>query len=434
MRRVLSALFLVAFAVPVFAQAPPVVSAITGRMHQFDKSNDLSGSVTLVGRTTGIVHFDAIGMADFDAKREMTRETMFKIASMTKPITALGIMILADEGKLSPDDPVEKHIPAFKGQKLKVGDDLKAPARPITLRDLMTHTAGLPNYPAACADVYQKRHKTLEETSNIIGKEPLVFEPGTKWSYCNPGIDTLGRVIEVCSGEPYHVFLQKRVFDPLGMKSTTYYPSAEQVANTATIYNKKDNALVAATNQILEFPKDAKHPVPAGGLYSTAGDIAKLCQAMLGKGALGGKRIVSEKNFLEMTKTQTGDIKTGFTDGMSFGYGFAVVKEPKGVTAMLSPGTFGHGGAFGTQYWIDPTRDLYVILLIARTGLPNSDASPLNGLISRKAPSCPPSPVADSCKPPPARSPSPAPPPRRSPRTRRFTSASSAPAAGPGTC
>lgn len=385
MRRVLSALFLVAFAVPVFAQAPPVVSAITGRMHQFDKSNDLSGSVTLVGRTTGIVHFDAIGMADFDAKREMTRETMFKIASMTKPITALGIMILADEGKLSPDDPVEKHIPAFKGQKLKVGDDLKAPARPITLRDLMTHTAGLPNYPAACADVYQKRHKTLEETSNIIGKEPLVFEPGTKWSYCNPGIDTLGRVIEVCSGEPYHVFLQKRVFDPLGMKSTTYYPSAEQVANTATIYNKKDNALVAATNQILEFPKDAKHPVPAGGLYSTAGDIAKLCQAMLGKGALGGKRIVSEKNFLEMTKTQTGDIKTGFTDGMSFGYGFAVVKEPKGVTAMLSPGSFGHGGAFGTQYWIDPTRDLYVILLIARTGLPNSDASTIRSEFQRLA-------------------------------------------------
>lgn len=375
MRRVLSILLLAVCVAPVFGQTPPVVPAISARMHQFDKSNDLSGSVTIVGRGNSIVHFDAVGLADVDAKKEMTRETLLKIASMTKPITALGIMILADEGKLSPDDPVEKHIPAFKGQKLKVGSELKDPKRPITLRDLLTHTAGLPIYPPACADVYQKRNKTLEETSNIIGKEPLVFEPGTKWSYCNPGIDTLGRVIEVCSGDPYHVFLQKRVFDPLGMKNTTFYPSAGQVANTATIYNKKDGQLVAATNQILELPAGAKHPVPAGGLYSTAGDIAKLCQAMLGKGALGGTRIVSEKNFAEMTKTQTGDIKTGFVDGMSFGYGFAVVKEPKGVTAMLSPGTFGHGGAFGTQYWIDPKQDLFVILMIARTGLSNGDAS-----------------------------------------------------------
>jgi CubicO group peptidase (beta-lactamase class C family) len=375
MRYALSQFVVLVAVSTAFGQDVPVVPAIDTRMHQFDKSGDLSGSVTIVGTSKGIVHFGAVGIADFDAKREMTRETMFKIASMTKPITALGIMILADEGKLSPDDPVEKHIPAFKGQKVKIGSELKNLARPITLRDLMTHTAGLPNYPAACADVYQKRNKTLEETSNIIGKEPLVFVPGTKWSYCNPGIDTLGRVIEVCSGEPYHVFLQKRVFDPLDMKQTTFYPTAEQVTNTATIYNKKDGKLVAATSQILELPKDAKHPVPAGGLYSTAGDIAKLCQAMLGKGALGGKRIVSEKNFLEMTKTQTGDIKTGFVDGMSFGYGFAVVKEPKGVTAMLSPGTFGHGGAFGTQYWIDPNQDLYVILMIARTGLSNGDAS-----------------------------------------------------------
>lgn len=375
MRFAISIGIVLAAFVPAFGQDAPVVPAIEGRMHQFDKSNDLSGSVTVVGTGQGIVHFGAVGMADIDAKKEMEKDTLFLIASMTKPITALGIMILADEGKLSPDDPVEKHIPAFKGQKLKVGTELKDPKRPITLRDLLTHTAGLPNYPAACADVYQKRNKTLEQTTDIIAKEPLVFEPGTKWSYCNPGIDTLGRVIEVVSGEPYHAFLQKRVFDPLGMKSTTFYPTAEQLAKTAMIYGKKDGKLISGTNVLLNFPKDAKHPVPAGGLYSTAGDIAKLCQAMLGKGALGQTRIVSEKNFLEMTKTQTGDIKTGFVDGMSFGYGFAVVKEPKGVTAMLSPGTFGHGGAFGTQYWIDPKQDLYVILMIARTGLSNGDAS-----------------------------------------------------------
>lgn len=354
-----------------FGQSSP----ITERMHKFVESNDLSGAVTVVGRASGVVSHDAVGQADIDKKKSMEKETLFRIASMTKPITALGVMILADEGKLSPDDPVEKYLPEFKGQMLKLKDELKAPARPITLKDLLTHTCGLPNYPAPANDVYQKRNMTLEQTTALIAKQPLTFEPGTKWSYCNPGIDTLGRVIEVVSGEPYQTFLQKRVFDPLEMKDTTFFPTPEQVARTAVVYNKKDGHLVPPPTLILELPKDAKHPIPAGGLYSSAGDLAKFCRAMLGKGALGKARVVSEKNFAEMTKTQTGDIKTGFVDGMSFGYGFAVVKEPKGVTAMLSPGTFGHGGAFGTQYWIDPKQDLFVILLIARTGLANGDAS-----------------------------------------------------------
>src|SRR5205085_7909365 len=128
---------------------------------------------------------------------------------------------------------------------------------------------------------------------------------------------------------------------------------------------------------LIGLPKDAKHPIPAGGLISNAGDLSKLYRMMLNKGELNGKRILSAKAVAEMTRTQTGDIKTGFVDGMSFGYGWAVVKEPKGVTAMLSSGTFGHGGAFGTQGWIDPHKDLFVILLIQRTGLANADASPM---------------------------------------------------------
>ncbi|QEL18679.1 serine hydrolase domain-containing protein [Limnoglobus roseus] len=380
------ALFL-ACLVPAFGQtpAPPQIPAVTTRMQEFVTSHDLSGAVTLVGRSSGIIHLGAVGEADIASNKAMTTDTLFRIASMTKPITAMGIMILADEGKLSPDDAVEKHLPDFKGQMLKVGQELKAPARPITLRDLLTHTSGLPNYPPVAADVYTKRNKTLAQTTALIAKQPLTFEPGTKWSYCNPGIDTLGRIIEVVSGEPYHTFLQKRVFDPLEMKSTTFYPTTDQVGHSATVYAKKDGQLVPASNLILDFAKDAKHPVPAGGLYSCAGDLATFSQAMLGRGAKGTVRIVSEKNFAEMTKTQTGDIKTGFVDGMSFGYGFAVVKESKGVTAMLSAGTFGHGGAFGTQYWIDPKQDLFVILLIARSDLGNGDASPIRQEFQRLA-------------------------------------------------
>lgn len=369
----------------VIGEGKGLLSKSDVRMKEFVDSGEIAGVVTVVGNSKGVIDQFDYGRADIASKKDMQKDTLFRIASMTKPITALGIMILADEGKLSPDDPVEKHIPEFKGQKLKAGTELKDPARPITLRDLLTHTAGLPNYPAEAADVYQKRNRTLEETTALIAKQPLVFEPGSKWSYCNPGIDTLGRVIEVVSGQPYHVFLQKRVFDPLGMKDTTFYPNSEQVAHTATIYSKKDGQLVAAKNLVVELPKDAKHPIPAGGLYSCAGDLAKFCQAMLHRGTVGNARIISDKSFAEMTKTQTGDIKTGFVDGMSFGYGFAVVKEPKGVTAMLSPGTFGHGGAFGTQYWIDPKQDLFVILLIARSDLANGDASPMRQELQKLA-------------------------------------------------
>jgi len=150
--------------------------------------------------------------------------------------------------------------------------------------------------------------------------------------------------------------------------------TAEQIKRLAVTYDKKDGKLIANMS-LIGLPEKPKHPIPAGGLVSSASDLARVYQMMLNKGLLGDARILSEKAVTEMTKTQTGDIKTGFVDGMSFGFGWAVVKEPTGVTAMLSPGTFGHGGAFGTQGWIDPKQDLFVILLIQRTGLQNGDAS-----------------------------------------------------------
>jgi CubicO group peptidase (beta-lactamase class C family) len=307
---------------------------------------------------------------------------------MTKPVTAIGIMILVDEGKLSPDDAVAKYLPEFTGQMLRepsinfgAGGGqvvLTTPKRPVKIRDLLTHTSGVAGYPKGVDDVYTKRNRTLAETALATALQPLTFEPGTKWSYSNSGIDTLGRVIEVASGEGYEAFLQKRVFDPLEMKDTAFYPTKEQLSRLAVTYFKdKDGKLVPSPNALIGLPANAKHPIPAGGLVSCGADLAKLYRMMLNKGELYGKRVLSEKAVAEMTKLQTGDIKTGFVDGMGFGYGWAVVREPKGVTAMLSAGTYGHGGAFGTQGWIDPTQDVFVILLIQRTGLPNADASPM---------------------------------------------------------
>jgi len=302
-------------------------------------------------------------------------------------------MILADEGKLSVDDPVEKHLPEFKGQRIvteKSGDTLtlKMPSRPITLRDLLTHTSGLPGAPpAGLADLYPKRNRTLAEGTLVYSQQPLEFEPGSKWAYCNTGIDTLGRVIEVVSGKSYEDFLRDRVFIPLEMKDSTFYPSSEQLARLAQTYDQKDGKLIPTPHSLVGTPVGAKYPIPAGGLYSTAGDLAKLYQTMLARGMRGEKRtlsddsiekrILSEASVEAMTRLQTGDLACGFVPGMGFGYGWAVVKEPQGVTAMLSPGTYGHGGAFGTQGWIDPKQDLFVILLIQRMGLPNADGSDL---------------------------------------------------------
>jgi CubicO group peptidase (beta-lactamase class C family) len=359
---------------------PAKLSVIHERMQKFVDQGQIAGAVTVVGTSRGIVSHEAVGSLSLEPNNEMPKDALFRIASMTKPITAIGIMILVDEGKVSVEDPVEKYLPEFRGQMMVAGktDDtvtLTKPPRPITLRDLLTHTSGLPNFPPGLPDLYARRNRTLAEATLVMSQRPLDFKPGEKWAYCNPGIDTLGRIIEVVSGQSYETFLSQRVFEPLGMNDTVFRPGKEQLARLAGLYEIKEGKLVEAARPLIGSAVEAKHPIPAGGLFSTGADLAKVYRMMLGKGKLGDKRILSEGSVATMTKLQTGDLPCGFVPGMGFGFGWAVVKEPQGVTEMLSPGTFGHGGAFGTQGWIDPKKDLFMILLIQRSGLPNADAS-----------------------------------------------------------
>jgi CubicO group peptidase (beta-lactamase class C family) len=358
---------------------------IRERMQQFVDRKEIAGAVTLVGSAERILSLEAVGKRNLEDDLPMRPDTLFRIASMTKPITAIGIMMLVDRGKLSVDDPVEKHLPEFRGQMLvaassPAGDavTLRKPPRPITLRDLLTHTSGLPGMPpAGLADLYSRRNHTLAEAVMAYSQRPLTFEPGSRWAYCNVGIDTLGRVIEVASGQSYESFLKDNLFDPLGMVDTTFYPSPEQRRRAAVIYDRKDDTLTPAAAPLIGAPAGAKYPIPAGGLYATAPDLARLYRMMLdrGVGAGDGRRYLSESSVETMTRTQTGDLKTGFTDGMSFGFGWGVVRQPQGVTEHLSPDSYGHGGAFGTQAWIDPHKGRFVVLLIQRAGLKNSDAS-----------------------------------------------------------
>jgi CubicO group peptidase (beta-lactamase class C family) len=364
---------------------------IRERMHPFVDQGEISGAVTLVGDRDGVVSLEAVGLRDVEHGLPMRADTLFRIASMTKPITAIAVMMLADEGKLAVDDPVEKHLPEFRGQMMVASKDegsitLKKPPRPITLRDLLTHTSGLPGAPPpGLADLYARRNHTLAEAVMAFSQRPLDFEPGSKWAYCNTGIDTLGRVVEVASGRSYEAFLKERIFDPLGMADTTFYPSPEQLARAAVTYERKGGELRPVASSLIGPPSGAKYPIPAGGLYSTAPDLARLYRVMLGRGAADGRRLLSEASVAEMTRLQTGDLVTGFVDGMGFGLGWGVVRRPSGVTEMLSPGTFGHGGAFGTQAWIDPTRGRFAILMIQRAGLRNGDASDMRRELQRAA-------------------------------------------------
>ena len=362
---------------------PAKLAVLRQKMQRYVDQHVVAGAVTVIGSKDGIASLEAFGQQNIADSKPMTPDALFRIASMTKPITAMAIMILQEESKLSVNDPVEKYLPEFKGQKLIVGRDgdkvqLGEPAHPIKIRELLTHTSGLPGgFPAPHGDLYFKRQLTLKEAVQLSATQPLDFPPGSKWAYCNAGIDTLGRIVEVVSGQSFESFLAKRIFEPLGMVDTTFYPTDEQLQRMAGLYEVKDGELKYIAYSLLGPSKNAKHPVPAGGLYSTGPDLAKLYQAMLHRGSLGKAVILGEASVAEMTKVQTGDLECGFTPGMSFGYGWAVVGKPTGVHEMMSAGTYGHGGAFGTQGWIDPQQDVFLILLIQRVGLQNADASDL---------------------------------------------------------
>jgi CubicO group peptidase (beta-lactamase class C family) len=373
------------------AQDADRVERVREAMLRFVEDGKIAGAVTLVGGVEGTPEIQAVGRADIVHGLPMSADTIFRVASMTKPITALAIMMLVDEGKLKVDDRVDKYLPEFVGQKLVAGKDgdraiLKDPSRPITVRDLLTHTSGLPDsMPPGLPAIESLHNPTLAEAVKSFAKRPLTFEPGSKWSYSNAGMAALGRIVEVVSDRPYDEFLRERLFAPLGMVDTTFYPTREQMRRVAVTYNGKDGKLVADASSGVAPTRDKRYPSPAGGLYSTAPDLAKLYRMLLHRGTIGGRRYISEAGLAEMTRLQTGEIKTGFTEGMGYGLGFGVVRTPTGVTEALSPGTFGHGGAWGTQAWIDPKRGEFAVLLIQRAGLGNSDASEVRREFQRAA-------------------------------------------------
>jgi CubicO group peptidase (beta-lactamase class C family) len=331
--------------------------------------NEIAGAVTLVADKQKILHLDATGRGDLSSEAPLGRDAIFWIASMSKPVTGVAVLIMQDEGKLSVDDPVEKYIPEFANYKN--ADGRKAT---ITIKHLLTHSSGMSE---ASVEESKSSHTLAELIPHYLNK-PLKFAPGSKWEYCQSSINTAGRIVEIVSGKPLEQFVQERIFVPLGMKDTTFYPSEEQARRLAKSYRKADGKLTEAQIFILDGkPASSRERYPAanGGLFSTALDYARFCQMLLNGGELDGQRILRSESVKQFCAVQFPNHKTGFTPGNGWGLGCCVVREPQGVTAMLSPGTFGHGGAYGTQAWIDPQKNLIYILMVQRANFPNADNS-----------------------------------------------------------
>ena len=370
------AVFVFVATLTAFAEAP-ILPGVGAAMQEMTAKNEIAGAVTLVVSKDRVLHLESIGFADVAAKRPMTPDALFWIASMTKPVTGVAVLMLQDEGKLSVADPVAKYLPEFAALKTPSGKSAN-----LTITQILTHTSGLGE---ATGPAVQQAH-TLADLVPIWLAAPMQYEPGEKWKYTQSGINAASRIVEVVSGMAFDVFVQKRIFEPLGMKDTTFYPTDAQRARLATAYEKnKDSGALEPVPARADYGTRDRPPQGNGGLYSTGPDYARFCQMLLNGGTFEGHRYLSAEAMKLLSTPQTGDLPTGFFQsdtygnrGANYGWGIAtcVLRTPhEGVAAMLSPGTFGHGGAWGTQAWIDPVKGIAYIMMVQRSGLANSDAS-----------------------------------------------------------
>lgn len=360
------------------------------RIHPMIQSHvegkDFSGAVTLVARKGKVVHFEAHGMADVEANRPMKTDTLFRLASMTKPMTAVSILMLLEEGKLVLSDPVSTFIPEYKNPKVAVwnlpndpagaGLRLVPAAREITIQDVLMHTSGLANGFEGPAGDYVRRANlpadgSLDERVKRVAKLPLNFQPGTQWEYSpSTGFDTLGRVVEILSGMSLEQFFKTRVFEPLGMKDTFFTVPPNRLADVTVPYTKGENSLVRPPPPAASAEPRGQYFSGAGGLTGSAADYLLFSQMLLNGGQLNGVRLLSRKTVELMTSDATGslDLRNYAGDQVLKGYGFGLgvrVRRSTGENGWMgSVGDFGWAGALGTYFWIDPKEQLIGIVMI----------------------------------------------------------------------
>ena len=339
---------------------------------------DITGAVMLVARKGQIAFVEAQGVMDVETKKPMTRDTVFRLASMTKPVIGVAIMMMLEEGKLQLGDPVWKYIPEFKGMKVGMMEEpgrepgnppkfyTVPAARDVTIKDLMTHTSGLASGPMGQSEVAKNRRRpeeTLADTIPRLGGTPLEFQPGSRWMYsASAGIDVLARIVEVVSNQPLDQFLKRRIFEPLDMPNTSHYPTEAQMPILATAYQKTGGALVKFENSLSMSSKI--YFGGGAGLVSTVDDYSHFAQMLANGGELNGKRLLSPRTVKLMGSAHIRSTLPGRRAGEGYGLTVRVIDDAVGGNHRISDGSFGWSGAYGTHFWIDPKEDIVAVMMI----------------------------------------------------------------------
>ncbi len=382
----------VAFAQELPAAKPESVGLSSERLERISSvvqhgidDKRIAGAVTLVVRRGKVAWFKSQGMADRESGKTMPTDAMFRICSMTKPITSVAVMMLYEEGKFLLEDPVSKYLPEFKNAKVLMkpaqGEPYTIPAnREITIRDLLRHTSGITyQWNEDLGPMYEKANVasgllpydgTIGDSVKNLAALPLLFSPGDRFEY-SLGVDVLGRLVEVVSGKPLDEFFRMRILEPLGMKDTYFYLPENKVGRLATAYtyyaDKGLNRFPDTPIREGSFVYSADYPVRGpkklfsggAGLVSTAMDYARFCQMMLDEGKVGNTRLLSRKSVELMTHDELG--KIGPDQGFGLGFGIEGIKTP--LTELGTPGAYSWGGFFYTAFSIDPKEQMIVVFM-----------------------------------------------------------------------
>jgi CubicO group peptidase (beta-lactamase class C family) len=341
------------------------------------QAGDFSGAVTLVARRGRVAHLESVGVSDIERKKPVARDSLFRIASMSKPVTAVAILMLMEDGKVRLTDPVSRFIPQFKSLSVAVPAESESgtasqtqfsivPAtREITIRDLLTHTSGLVSGGMSASEASKSPRRPEEVLADYVPRLaafPLAFQPGTRWAYSPlAAFDTLGRIVEVASGQPFDRFLKDRLFDPLGMSSTGFIVRPDLAPSLAVIYERSSSGLQRYANQ--NALVSSTYFSGAGGLISNAEDYFQFAQMLLDRGQRNGKRLLSPTTVDLMAGIHIPDSLPGSPQGRAFGLGVRVVTDAFALGFRGSNGSFGWDGAYCTFFWVDPKEKLVSIFL-----------------------------------------------------------------------
>lgn len=351
---------------------------------RYMENQHISGAITALARHGETVHFSAQGYMDRENQTEMREDAIFRMASMSKPVTGVAILMMLEEGKLRLEDPVSKFIPEFTNTTVAMLTDPNAPEsrdpdiyktpaeREITVRDLLTHTSGLAS--SGIASRTTARMAPRDTASNLaayipkLGAVPLDFQPGSRWQYSLlAGIETLGRIVEITSGMSFDRFLQERLFVPLKMNDTSFVVPSDKLPRLVTLYERTDDGLLARQDETPAWLDTETLFSGGGGLYSTAADYMRFAQMLLNWGELDGQRILGTRTVELMASNHVGQLygpDANRAEGLGFGLTVEVVLDPVLANTRRGKGSFSWGGAFGTYFWVDPYNDLVAVMMI----------------------------------------------------------------------